>query len=125
MPDCLPGGGDGDRLTGNLDRSPVRGIDTHEDLHEGGLPGPVLAHERMDLTRVQVEGDVVQDSYTGERLVDTDHLKAGSAHNQAFCGYAAATRMSLRGGSGKPRSSCRIQRNLTNGRVDGPDKVST
>ena len=98
--DCLSGGGDGDGFTGDLDRSPVRGVDAHEDLHEGGLPGAVLAHEGVDLARVQVEGDVVQDPHAGEGLVDTDHLKAGGVHDQAFCGCAAATRRSLRGGNG-------------------------
>ena len=125
--DGLPGGGDGDRFAGDLDRPPVCGVDAHEDLHEGGLPGTVLAHEGVDFAGVQVEGDIVQDPYTGKRLVDTGHLKPGSAHDQAFCGYGAATRLSLtrrKWWVGWFEDIDKVQRNLMDGRVNGPDKVS-
>ena len=49
-----------------------------EHLDQGRLAGPVLAHERVDLARADLQGDVVERARAGERLrevADPEHRR--------------------------------------------------
>ena len=49
-----------DRLSEELYLSAVPRIDTAQYLHQSGLSGSVLAHERMHFTRTQIKADIPQ-----------------------------------------------------------------
>lgn len=53
------------------------GVDSGEDLHEGGLTCAVLAADGVDLTPSHREGDVIECHDAGESLGDRAHLKDG------------------------------------------------
>ena len=52
------------------DASVVGRIHPVEDAHQRGLAGPVLADERVDLARPELQGDVVVRQHTGEPFGD-------------------------------------------------------
>ncbi len=45
-------------------------IDTGQDIHERGFPGPVLADQTVNLAWCQAEIHMVKCTHTGERLDD-------------------------------------------------------
>src|SRR5690606_31252760 len=48
----------------------VGAMNPRDDPDKRGLAGAVLTHERMDLTRLEVERYVIQGSHTRKRLAD-------------------------------------------------------
>ena len=64
-----------DLLAVDEDRPLVRRVDPGHDLDERRLAGPVLAHQRMDLARVEGQGDASERLGGVEPLGDVDHLQ--------------------------------------------------
>ncbi len=65
---------DDDRLAVDHDLAAGIGlIGTGQDLHQGRLAGPVLAHQRMDLPGIDREGDVRQSPHAREGFRDVAH----------------------------------------------------
>jgi hypothetical protein len=50
-------------------------VDAIDDLHQGGLPGPVLSAEHEDRSLAGGQADAVQGQDTRERLADGLDLK--------------------------------------------------
>ena len=63
-----------------IDLPAVFGIDTGQDLDQGRFAGPVLAHQRMDLSFPQGEIYILKCLYAGKDFVDVMHFK-----NSVFC----------------------------------------
>ena len=59
---------DGDFRAVHGNGARVRTVQAVEDLHEGGLAGAVFPHQRVDLSRPQVEADVVVGAHAGKVL---------------------------------------------------------
>src|SRR5882724_1088799 len=67
-------------LAAQPDLALVRAVDSGQDLHERGLPGPVLTRQRVDFRRVQVEVDAVERADAGEALADAAHPEQSFRH---------------------------------------------
>ena len=70
------------RLVDRLEGHAVQGnaaiearIDAADELAERGLAGPVLAEQRVDLARKDVEADTLQRHDTGKGLAEIDDLE--------------------------------------------------
>ncbi len=70
----LPGGGEPDRRSADQNFSFIRLIKPRHHLDQGGLAGPVLAKQRMNLAPAHVKGYILQRMDAGERLGDTAKL---------------------------------------------------
>jgi hypothetical protein len=57
-------------------------VDTGQDLHEGGFPGPVLTTDGVYLAAVNIQGDILQRLDARKGLGDSSHLKNGCIHRQ-------------------------------------------
>jgi hypothetical protein len=71
-----------DLLALDGDRPLVRRVDPGHDLDERRLAGPVLTHQRMDLARVEGQGDALERLGGVEPLGDADHLQDRDAIGQ-------------------------------------------
>ena len=69
---------DGNRPPLEPDLPGVRAVEAVEDLHQGALPRPVLAHERVHLAAVHVEIDPVVGRHAGEPLRDGSEGEEGA-----------------------------------------------
>src|SRR5699024_5338176 len=63
-------------------------IDPRDDLHQRGFPCAVLAHERVNLSRVHVETHVLQRLSSAEGLGDHVHAQQGGV--RGFLGHGSA-----------------------------------
>ena len=89
-PEVLRGPGRGD-VHGPLepDRAGVAAVDAGEDLHQGGLAGPVLADQGVDLTGTELEAAVVERVNAREALADAGHLDQKLSHRGFSLGSRA------------------------------------
>src|SRR5699024_3320729 len=75
------------------DRPAVGLVHAGQDLHHGGLAGPVLSHQCMHLPRMYHQVDPVQDLNSAEGLGDPLHLQdgpgRGRTHHATSTGVAA------------------------------------
>src|SRR5699024_4194492 len=75
------------------DRPAVGLVHAGQDLHHGGLAGPVLSHQVMHLPRMYHQVDPVQDLNSEEGLGDPLHLQdgpgRGRTHHATSTGVAA------------------------------------
>src|SRR5712692_2767355 len=55
-------------------------IDAAEDVHERRLAGAVLAHQRVNLARLQIERHAIERQNAGKALGDLAHLEQGPRH---------------------------------------------
>jgi len=58
------------RRTAEKDLAGISGKQAGEDPDQGGLARPVLAHQGVDFTFIQIEIDVHQSTDAGERAVE-------------------------------------------------------
>ena len=65
---------------GHLDRSGVGQVVTEQDVHERGLAGPVLAQQRQDLARAELEADLVVGDQIAEALGDACQAEDRGSH---------------------------------------------
>ena len=79
-----------DRLAVQDDLAVVaaRRVDPGQHLHQGGLPGAVLAADRVDLAAPYGERDVLQRGDPGEGLRDATHLEDVVAHGYPSCSWS-------------------------------------
>ncbi len=73
--------GDSDRRAIEQNLAFVRRLDPVNHLDEGRLASPVLAEQRMNLARLDLEMDVVVGAHAGERLADADQLQSQGSFN--------------------------------------------
>src|SRR5690606_31749989 len=66
-----------DGLSVPEDLASVGPVDAAQHLHEGGLAGAVLAHQGMNLARIQVEIHAVEGDDAGKNLPDPPHRRPG------------------------------------------------
>lgn len=69
--------GEGDSFTGEPQFALVGPVDAGQHLDQGGLPGPVLSHERVGLPGAQGEGDVVERDDARETLAHRPGFEDG------------------------------------------------
>ena len=87
-----PEGGSGarvverDRLALEEDGAAVDAVDAGDALHERRLTGAVVADQRGDLARIDVEVDVVEDVDRAETLVELTDLEDGRSHRAFLLG---------------------------------------
>ena len=53
----------------------IFGIDTHQNLHQGGFTGAVFSHESMDFTRFDLQLYMIKRNNTRESFADIFHFK--------------------------------------------------
>ena len=84
MPASIASRGDrnDDRPAVDADLALVRPVEAGEDVHERALAGAVLAEQRVDLARPQVEVDVVVGEDAREALDDPGRLERGRASSR-------------------------------------------
>src|SRR6056297_949990 len=63
------------------DLAAVSFVQTRQRLHQGGLPGPVFADQRVNLTGADVKADIVQRLDARECLGDAFHLENDVVHH--------------------------------------------
>ena len=71
---------DRDGLAVEQDLALVRLGEPVEDVHQGRLAGPVLAEQRVDLARRDVQVDVVVGDHARIALRDATHLERGDVN---------------------------------------------
>ena len=71
-----------DRRPVEEDLARIRPVEPRQDVHQRALAGPVLAEQRVDLARAQVEINLVVGDDAGERLDDAAHLERGHGHGR-------------------------------------------
>ena len=62
----------------------VRKHDASEDVHEGGLPGAILANKRVDLPCVEAEIHAPQGRLALEGLPHVLHVEDQAVHTRAL-----------------------------------------
>lgn len=75
---------DPDLLAVELDRTLVGMVDAGNHLDEGRLPRAVVPHQAHDLSRVDLEIDVIHGRKTAEPLGETAQLQHGLRHYSPF-----------------------------------------
>ena len=86
-----------DRLAGELDPPPGWPLDLREELHEGGLAGPVLPGDHVDLARQDVQVHAVHREHPGELLGDVQEPNnRGAGLGRPRLGQRHATLLSAR-----------------------------
>ena len=60
----------GDHTTSHPDLALVRHVNAGQDLDEGAFPCPVLAEERVDLTRIEIKVDAIEGERATELLAE-------------------------------------------------------
>ncbi len=78
-PDRIVRRGDPHLFAVQTDRALVGPVEPVEDLHERALASPVLTEQRVDLTGLDRQIDVVVGDDAGETLRDPPHLEHGSS----------------------------------------------
>ena len=109
-----------DRLAAEQDATLVGRVEPVEDVHQSRLPGPVLAEQRVHLTREKVEVDVVVGEHSREPLGDSLEREDRCL---SHAGRSYSDRPSCcdgRGGRSRPVTFARAFRYLT---VDGMPEI--
>ena len=68
-----------DLAAADADGAGILPVDPSEDLDQRRFAGAVLAHQRMNLARLERQVDVLQREHAGKALADPDHLQGGTA----------------------------------------------
>ena len=89
---------DRDRLALEAYLAAVDRVDAREALDQRGLAGAVVTDEGRDLSRVDVEVDVVQDVDGAEALVELRDLKDRFGHTDHLCAFVTVLRTGSAGG---------------------------
>src|SRR5262249_54110844 len=84
----------------------VDGVDAGEALHEGGLAGAVVADQRCDLPRIDVEVHVVQHVDGSEALVELPCGQDRFSHGATTPGSVADHCWTGRVGAAGGRTRC-------------------
>jgi hypothetical protein len=74
LSDGIMGGSKSHRLAAQQNLSRIRLVQAIQDIHQGGLTGPVFAQECMNFALAQVEIDASIGENTGESLGDLAHI---------------------------------------------------
>ena len=53
----------------------VLGVNAHQNFHQGGFTGTVLAHQRVNLARLHLKLHMIKRLYARERLADIFHFQ--------------------------------------------------
>ncbi len=88
--------GDCDRLAIKADLALVGRIDTGENLDQRGLAGAVLADQRRDGARIELEIDLLQRLHAGKGFRDADRLEDGAGGRRGHAdGFRSQTEARL------------------------------
>jgi len=69
-----------DLLSVESNASGIAPGDTPENLHQGRLAGAILADQRENLARMNVEVHLFQGQHAGKALADAGHFQYGLRH---------------------------------------------
>src|SRR5690606_24591209 len=89
--DGIPGALEAHGLTVDDDVALVRVVEPVQDVHQAGLARAVLAHQREQLARADVEGHVVQRRDAAKPLVDVPKGDQGAGWKELASSTDAGT----------------------------------
>src|SRR6202011_1029640 len=82
----------------------IGGVDAGDDLHQGRLAGAVLAHQRMHMSALETELNVVEREHAGKGFADVGDFKQilGAGHGPALSDDLGGRRTDGRHGAPRP-----------------------